>query len=675
MAETLLINPTGEGWESLDLDCGTQIGIDRGLMDITTLNGLLSDGAQGITVPLNRNNNIAANWPARIGVCDSLATQGNFRACYQYNQITYVDGFAKITDITSLITHDCAEMKVSLIGNQGWIAELQDCKLTDIDAGSHEYTEANIVASWDRANQDTLGVAYYPVHYGDTDTGTAGDQGDEFDYTDLRPHVYFDKILEGIFANTSYSLCQTGFLESDPWRGLTWIYTGDGFGTEAEDIENVNVQAATGIINGATPNWEQPLFQQILADDDANMNLGVFTAKYLAEYTITFDFTIDISNYSSLELDFQTRLTLLKNGSTILGGGPWQPNTDFTFSSGVWTISFTDTFCLSPNETLELRFTGPQNIISIGGTNTLTITAAVGSCTGLTIDNASLLPEVSCMDFLDSIRIMFGLIFLTNEQTREVCLTPINEYFDFDNVDYWDDKVDACQLVDHRFLHGDVARCHKFVWTIDEEDGWIEELERIDNLTRGDFWSEEICLNDNYTGTQEYKPIFSPTVNYTEFSPTTYSSFPRLWTEFQLLEANTPEASYTFGYHFAYFAGTLTAANPLGRTPVWNAPDASAGLPYAYQQSFLNQDEYNLAFNDAGSNFPGLVSTYFSDITQGLTSGRIVEVKGWLNKLEYLSLDFSVPKRINLNDFLLLEVQGWNPKDGECTLVLLHLGC
>lgn len=639
---------TDDQWQSLDM-FPFDIGINRGLMDITCLNGMISDSAFAIELPMTARNNKILGFPARLGVCGNELVTNGLDACYQCGGITYLDGNMLMNQASSRWDNKCQQINVSIYGGRDkWYKDIEDCPICEIDAGSHVYNDANIQASWDRANQDTLGVAYYPVHYG----------GDEnFILEELRPHVYFDAILKGIFAKTDYTLCENEFLTSDPWRGLTWIYTGFKFGITEDLIESNTTNLLTGLQPGGLAN---PMFEAASNDPSNNASGGIWTAPFSGEYIFTAEIRYDAG--ANINVGF---FNLLKNGSVF----------DLNNISGTaaGTINYSATLCLSAGDTFQWLGSADIPFIELGGE--WDIVPTVNPCQGQLIQNAGLLPcDVSAHDFIEAIRIMFGLIFITDEQNKEVCLEPINSLFSSPlETESWDSKVDLCELTRHEFLFSQISRCHKFLFTKDDKDGFVKGWESRNGIAEGEMYADERCLNESYQGEKEHKPLFSPTFQFTKFDIGTFMSMPQLWQEYSI-DGTPPELSYDFGNHFAYFAGLTNRANEVGRQLLWNIGGANSNdVPYAYQRSTGFQDEYNLGFDDIGTNYPGLVSTYYSFILDALSSGRIVKAKGVLGKKDWLSLDFGKAKVISNNVFILLDISGWNPKDGQAELTLLYL--
>jgi hypothetical protein len=409
----------------------------------------------------------------------------------EVNGLQIVKGIFRLTEI--LYDGDNVEYETAVFGELGgFIAKLGNSRLEDLNfsAYNHDYTVANIVASWDNA-QAGSGYVYPHIDYGTYSTAKKNWQ-----YGTFRPALFVKDYLEKIVTNSGYTLefplkettrfkslivphnqkqllrSTTNFVNAT--GGPTNVLFGDGidpavdkspipvsgtvtanftdFGGSGEfqyiGATSTSVRIRMTIFGDTTGDAGSPYFIGIklgaVADTYGSAQFLSFQSVVGSSYSFEFDFTTTLNTGDSIKLYACTE--------------------DPAFSSSVFNLTSTVSY------------------FNISATAATLVAATLGD--SLTIND--LIPKnIFQRDFFISILKLFNL-YVTEDKFIEKRLI-VKPYTDFytGEVEDWSAKMDRQKQISIKPMSEINARYYNFKFK-DDSDFFLEQYRKRYNEGYGD---------------------------------------------------------------------------------------------------------------------------------------------------------------------------------------------
>lgn len=441
----------------VDISQGISNLLTYAIDDLQNLDSKTTAFSKTIVLPgSSRNNDILGNIfdinNSNFTVDASPNYGYNFNAAKSAKCRIEVDGMQVIKGVFRLleiiIDGKLIEYECAVFGELGgFFTSLSNKKIEDLDFSTynHTYSIANIVASWDNANNGE-GYFYPLIDYGDVSTDKV-----DFQYTAFRPSLFVKEYLHKIITGSGYTY-ESNFFETAFFKRLA-------IGQNAEnllgsvDTNYVNATRSTSFTNGlssAAGNVYIDLPVNTLTNfttsDNINFYYSGVSATTKCKAVITGSFLQPTS--SGLGVRLESDLGGYTESSFIMPNGPLQ---NFEV-----TLEFTGTFLSGNLIRVVLLRTGslvPSQITI--DTITVTVDKEPAGIIELILDdnlvmNYQIPKGILQKDFFASILKMFNLM-VTEDRYKEKHLV-IEPYVNFYNTNPstyldWSDKLDRSQVI------------------------------------------------------------------------------------------------------------------------------------------------------------------------------------------------------------------------------------
>jgi hypothetical protein len=412
----------------------------------------------------------------------------------EVNGLQIVKGIFRLTEI--LYDGDNIEYETAVFGELGgFIAKLGNGRLEDLNfsAYNHDYSVANIVASWDNA-QAGSGYVYPHIDYGTYSTNKKNWQVGTF-----RPALFVKEYLEKIVTNSGYTLefplkettrfkslivphnqkqllrSTTNFVNAT--GGPFLLLSGDG-------IESPNDAASMPITGTVTSNFIIFVngFQYTGATSTSVRIRATISGTTTSDTTQTFFVGIKTNaagTYGSAQfLSFQT---IINTGSTV----PEPYSFDFDVTTTLNTNDPIFIYACSDEpigSSQVFTLTQTVSLFNISATAATLVAATLGD--SLTIND--LIPKnIFQRDFFISILKLFNL-YVTEDKFIEKRLI-VKPYTDFytGEVEDWSAKMDRQKQISIKPMSEINARYYNFKFK-DDSDFFLEQYRKRYNEGYGD---------------------------------------------------------------------------------------------------------------------------------------------------------------------------------------------
>lgn len=322
----------------------------------------------------------------------------------------------------------------SISENASWLEAARDTNIQDLDLGESLTLRLAILASsWTASEDEAL---YFPlIDYGqvlDTDDATT-----DTSLNHIRPAVRVNNILKRFFADQGYSLKIDGNL-TRYWKKLIVANTHDDI--EATHLDLFGAQTSNPVPQIFTPSDTLPFDEvpQLVVDSDPSGLIAAF------KYTPTVDCEVKVT----MEISFAVEYAAQVSGLTAIPVIFWLLD-NFDNGTSKRVVYVQNYYGLGP-QTVKVTLEFPITELTAGSTyaiyvqrygatvptlfrvNSSTITWEVIHVPyqmGITIDVASVLPDMRAMDLIKSVLVATGSLPLTNDFEKTVTFIHMDDYY------------------------------------------------------------------------------------------------------------------------------------------------------------------------------------------------------------------------------------------------------
>jgi hypothetical protein len=413
----------------------------------------------------------------------------------EVNGLQIVKGIFRLTEI--LYDGDNVEYETAVFGELGgFIAKLGNSRLEDLNfsAYNHNYTVANIVASWDNA-QAGSGYVYPHIDYGTYSTAKKNWQ-----YGTFRPALFVKDYLEKIVTNSGYTL-EFPLKETTRFKSLIVPHNQKQLLRSTTNFVNATaVQRNLLFHDGSDPLINPPV------DKSPIPVTGTVTANFL-DFGSTGEFQYIGATSSSVRI----RMTIfgdatgddnspyfigIKLGSVTDTYGSAQFLSFQTVVGSSYSFNFDFTTTLNTNDVIRLyactenpvfsfsifNLTSTVSLFNISATAATLVAATIGD--SLTIND--IIPKnIFQRDFFISLLKLFNL-YVTEDKFIEKRLI-VKPYTDFytGEVEDWSAKMDRQKQISIKPMSEVNARYYNFKFK-DDSDFYLEQYRKRYNEGYGD---------------------------------------------------------------------------------------------------------------------------------------------------------------------------------------------
>lgn len=662
--------------QELDVNQGFTNQITYAVDDLQNLDSKATAFSKTIVLPGTANNNRLLGNIFEFGTAnftvDGIPNFGyNFNASrsakmkMEYNGVQVIKGTLRLLEI--IIDGNLIEYEIALFGELGgFIAKLGNKKLEDLNFNeyNHTYTVANIISSWDNANN---GYGYY---YPLIDYGNVSVNKQDYDVRAFRPALFVKEIFDKIITENGYTW-ESNFFNSNFAKRLIIPNNQKNLLVNKSRILETDNQRMVG--NTSTPYLLQGVSQ-------TSYNQGLYTTLFYQGLFTTSDniyFTWTGSNTTiniNTSLLFQIIVTktgiipltnhnfqiigFRDNGSSITEIGrsnnfniPFSSYTSIVYNP-IFNINWQ--FPLNTNDKIYFALnvrssSGNYYVAASTNDNIIFNTAFSPILTPVELNDPitlkySIPKNIFQKDFFASILKMFYLM-VTEDKTKErhLIIEPWIDFYNNDRITYldWSDKIDRSEPIRIKPMAELNARYYQLSYKSDND--WKNEIYRkLYNQGYGD------RIYDNgfefAKETDKTEVIFSATtlIGYGGVDKVLSSIFKMNNNVEEKMDSNIRilQAKKLTGYS-AWSIKNLTATLQSGITDVpyaghFDDPDApNSDLNFGAPQELY----YTLTTGALSNNlFNAYYSSYLAEITD--KDSRVITVKMKLTESDIFNLDF-----------------------------------
>jgi hypothetical protein len=406
-----------------------------------------------------------------------------------------------------------------------YFAELKNKKLSELGWSEYNHTlnADNITKSWDSTikingisvrnfdffngkSPKAKGYIYPLINYGyPTPLNT-----NVYKVTDLIPYVYARECLTKIFKFIGLTInnLDTDFINTLDFKRL--IYGSSG--GEKLRISNAEKLARklelTNIYEGVKVLPSQYYYYFFVnyvlqgnllkgtfipSTNKTTIQNGVITIPATGKYNLNYTTKYKVTSATNLNVNDFSKILIYRNG-IIINTAPF----GITKTNNEITISFNTDIDCSISDKIELKFllsleVTPDNL-TVYNLNydfydgTLLFTAIDGVITDESIiEVGTLLPDITCSEFLSGIISMFNL-YITDAVDSKVSIYTINEYYGKDYKNYldWTNKVDHSKEIIINSASLIEGKNYQFKWSA-EKDYYNDLYLKASKKTFGNF--------------------------------------------------------------------------------------------------------------------------------------------------------------------------------------------
>ena len=664
--------------ENYDLDVDKRLSnqITYSINDLKNLDSKTTSFTKTIVLQGTANNNTLlgnifefnnANFTndANANVGYNFNASKTAKCSIQVEGMVVIKGIFKLLEI--VIDGKNVEYECSVIGELGGLSMALGAKMIDeldFSAYNHQYSSANIVASW---NNDNAGAGYYYplIDYGNYSTvalfPTAAKKN--WQVATFRPALFAKQYLEKIFAAAGYTY-ECDLFSTDRFKRL--IIPHNQKVLLAPNTKQLNVYASSTTINPITIGTEN-LYQP-------NGSLGNFsTSDYksfawnlAAATVVNITSSIYVSAYSYNTGGVYNRkltLRLLKNGAII-------KSTDI-YANGIYDLNI-DNISLASTNTLALSISGLEAGESITYQTSLVAKSAVASLVPVgyldTISLNDAIPKnVLQKDFFASILKLFNLYVDENRfDAKHLIIKPYVDYYD-GTVEDWSDKIDRGKQIRIKPMSEMNSRYYMFKYK-DDADYYNDLYKKRYNTNYGSrkFDSQYEFSKD----TEEVQLIFSPTplVGYSGETKVYSTILKQTNALEEQIDSNiriliAQKMTGVPSYNIYNGATSITSQTAYGYAGHFNNPDTvgndlNFGAPeelfFTLVSGALNVNQFNVYY-----------SPFMAEITD--KDSRLMSCNVKLTDVDIFNLNFASFKYIDGGLYRLIKLIDYTPEANETT--------
>ncbi len=481
----------------LDIDKGLSNRITYAIDDLQNLDSKATAFTKTIVLPgTAMNNNLLGNifefnnsnftFDASPNVKYNFNASKAAKCRIEVNGLSILKGVFRLLEI--VYNGKQVEYEVSVFGELGgFISKVGNLRLEDLDFSTYNqnYTNANIVASWDNANSGT-GIYYPLVDIGLVSTGAYGNAKKDYQYQAFRPALHVREYIDKIITNAGYTWEST-FFGTDFFKSLIIPYNAKALTKPGTLLANIVLDAFTVNtggdpgpigINGTAAILSSSLTDFVLVGNDI---------KYTGTDTrvMNIEIPIDISLTPFSQVTFKINK---------IGTGAGTLATLVANSTGTYTISASN-ISFATNDYFNLYFevlflAGEELVFNTGGITVNTLTAVpVNINIGEAITVNDVIPKnIYQKDFFTSILKMFNLLVTEDKLIeKHLIITPWVDFYDTNRTTFidWSNKIDRGKQIRVKPMSEVNARYYELKFKKDT-DFYMEAYQKAYNEGYGD---------------------------------------------------------------------------------------------------------------------------------------------------------------------------------------------
>jgi hypothetical protein len=483
-----------EGLE-LDLTQGLSNQLTFAIDDLNNLDSKATTFSKTIVLPGSTNNNkllgnIFEFNNANFTIDEAPNVEYNFNASKSAACRIEVDGLEIVKGIFRLLEiirdGENVEYECAVFGELGGlVTALGNKRLEDLDfsAYNHNYTYANITASWDTATGS--GYCYPLIDYGNVSVGNHGVAKKDFQYKTFRPALFVKEYFDKVMAAAGYTYTSS-FLNTAFFKRLTIPNNSKELSSLSSTA--LNVSNATPISIGA--DGSDPSFVRYDISTPTHTTLGAFTTANNKLYT--YGGTAPLVGkaklvFTNVVYDNQNAagLTIYLGGTSGLFSFEVDTNTIATL-----TIEADINFATSSTIFPYIAFDGSIPFSLSYDSVVMTITASslipVPLNLGEAIKMNDTIPRgIFQKDFFTSVLKMFNLMVTEDKfNSKHLVIEPYVDFYTGTILD-WSDKLDRSKPIKIKPMSEATARYYELKWKQDN-DFYNEDYRKKYNEGYGD---------------------------------------------------------------------------------------------------------------------------------------------------------------------------------------------
>ena len=479
-----------EGLE-LDLTQGLSNQLTFAIDDLNNLDSKATTFSKTIVLPGSTNNNkllgnIFEFNNANFTIDEAPNVEYNFNASKSAACRIEVDGLEIVKGIFRLLEiirdGENIEYECAVFGELGGlVTALGNKRLEDLDfsAYNHNYTYANITASWNTATGS--GYCYPLIDYGNVSTGLYGTAKKDFQYKTFRPALfvkeYFDKVMAAAGYTYTSSFLNTAFFKRliIPNNAKTLTATS----STALNVSNTSAQS----------------YNDIPGDPSTAFNLTFPTKTTLGAFTTTNDYEFLYTGTVTITGKIKVKINNLfyQNLNNILtfylkDYYPLTNENDITIPEYI----IEKDIVVNPNDIINLRlfFTNDEQFFISWDSMQMTLTASSLIPVPINLSEAIIINDtipkgIFQKDFFTSVLKMFNLMVTEDKfNSKHLVIEPYVDFYTGTILD-WSDKLDRSKPIKIKPMSEATARYYELKWKQDN-DFYNEDYRKKYNEGYGD---------------------------------------------------------------------------------------------------------------------------------------------------------------------------------------------
>lgn len=555
---------------------------------------------------------------------------------------------------------------------------LEQLNLEDLD---HDWTYANITASWTNRNTNP-GVGYfYPL----IDYGKVAETATRNHYYDqaLRPAVYVREYIERIFALSGYTY-ECDFFDTAFFKRLIVPNNDDRLKILVSRLLNIATLSYTFNVSAASPYtflWNAGSFRDFSSIGGGQYQYTGATTINNTTFTTQMNLTIKGQGFYLIKLYKNgTQIAILDNFQTSNQGtanDPYQYSKSLSFVTNLVT---NDIFKIVI-EYLAYVGTGTADVTTNNSSWYIDTPVKVGT-TAVFGDriamNYAVPKNIKITDFFTSLLKMFNLYVIEDKNiAKKLIITPYIDFYLNENID-WSSKLDRSQEIRLKPMGELNARVFNFKFK--DDDAYY-------NKTYKEKYNEGY-MDFTYDSEYEYAKdkddleiIFASTVNYAPSGQ--FKIVPALYKE-----GNFADESITSSNIRILQTKMLTVANwdlknthggniqvnitQFPYSGMWEHPTVPDNGTYFQSLGWASPAEVYYTITGTSVNyglFNSFWSQYFAEITN--PNSTILTASFWLTSMDIRTLDFAKNILIDGTMWRINQVEGYDPLSNRPTKVEL----
>ena len=470
-----------EGFE-LDLTQGLSNQLTFAIDDLNNLDSKATTFSKTIVLPGSTNNNkllgnIFEFNNANFTIDEAPNVDYNYNASKSAACRIEVDGLEIVKGIFRLLEiirdGENVEYECAVFGELGGlVTALGNKRLENLDfsAYNHNYTYANITASWNTATGS--GYCYPLIDYGNVSTGLYGTAKKDFQYKTFRPALFVKEYFDKVMAGAGYTYSST-FLNTAFFKRLIIPCNQRVLSSNSLVALNRSTSTPQEINDPITPSV---LFGVIDFDTGLIGSFSSVAGVYTYNGSLT-NATINI-NLTATGTYNDITYTFYKNGVAV------------DIKSNSSTYELTTSITLNTNDTIQMIVTGSGNGSSVYINGNIKVTTVSLLPVPINLGDAIVINDtipkgIFQKDFFTSVLKMFNLMVTEDKFTdKHLNIEPYIDFYTGTVLD-WSDKLDRSKPIKIKPMSEATARYYELKWKQDN-DFYNEDYRKKYNEGYGD---------------------------------------------------------------------------------------------------------------------------------------------------------------------------------------------